>query len=226
MTEDISLRSASLDIEAAGAAACRKCAIGNERRNNVYGEGAPRAPLMIVGAAPGPIEDSVGRPFAIKKIGTEFRFNFIFSIPGPSKIVESRSTELLDRMMAAIGLCRHDLYLCYLVKCCPHKYEGIGRPVLEHEIANCLPYLQKQIDIVRPRMILGLGATVGRALLGTDFRIKKQHGRWFEGPHAIPLMVTFDPGYLARLDGDELKSVKRMVWGDLKGVRARLDAAS
>lgn len=190
---------------AAGAKAadlCRKCAIGSQRRNNVYGEGDPCARLMLIGEGPGETEDLMGRPF----IG--------------------RAGQLLDKMIGAIGLAREDAYICNTVKCRPTMPGTRGprnRAPEPEEMANCRPFLDEQIDIVRPAVILALGAPAAKSFLGRDFQITKMRGRWYEGPHGIALMATFHPAYVLRQTGGELEGVKRMVWADLKAVRAKLD---
>jgi DNA polymerase len=190
---------------AAGAKAadlCRKCAIGSQRRNNVYGEGDPSARLMLIGEGPGETEDLMGRPF----IG--------------------RAGQLLDKMIGAIGLAREDVYICNTVKCRPTLPGTRGprnRAPEPDEMANCRPFLDEQIDIIRPAVILALGAPAAKSFLGRDFAITKMRGRWYEGPHGIALMATFHPAYVLRQTGGDLEGVKRMVWADLKAVRAKLD---
>jgi uracil-DNA glycosylase family 4 len=202
MLEERARRARLLEQGARIAGACRKCEIGYERRNNVYGEGDPCAKLMIIGEGPGETEDLLGRPFV------------------------GRAGELLDRMIAAIGLAREDVYICNTVKCRPTNESPRGllnRAPTPLEMANCRPYLDEQIDVIRPHVILALGAPAAKSFLGRDFQITKMRGRWYEGPHGIPLMVTFHPAYLLRMTGGELGAVKRMVWNDLKAVRAKLD---
>ncbi len=184
------------------ASACRKCAIGGERRNNVYGEGNPCARLMVIGEGPGETEDKLGRPFV------------------------GRAGELLDKMLAAIGLSREDVYICNIVKCRPTLRTPGGlrnRAPDPIEIANCRAFLDEQIAVLRPALILALGAPSAKSFLGPAFAITKMRGRWYEGPHGIPIMVTFHPAYVLRQTGGEINAVKRLVWNDLKQVRARLD---
>lgn len=184
------------------AAACRKCQIGYERRNNVYGEGDPCAALMVVGEGPGETEDLLGRPFV------------------------GRAGELLDKMLAAIGLPREDVYICNTVKCRPTLHEGgklRNRAPTPHEMDNCRPYLDEQIDVIAPAVILALGAPAAKSFLGNAFAITKGRGRWYEGPNGIALMVTFHPAYVLRQGGTALTETKRLVWSDLKKVRAKLD---
>jgi uracil-DNA glycosylase len=184
------------------AGACRKCAIGYERRNNVYGEGDPWARLMVVGEGPGETEDELGRPFV------------------------GRAGQLLDRMLGAIGLARSEVYICNTVKCratLPGPAGPRNRAPDQQEMENCRPFLDEQITIISPEVILALGAPAAKSFLGRDFQITRMRGLWYVGPGEIPLMVTFHPAYILRQTGGEIEGVKRLVWHDLKAVRAKLD---
>ncbi len=187
---------------ATAAAACRRCAIGYERRNNVYGEGDPYARLMVVGEGPGETEDELGRPFV------------------------GRAGQLLDRMLAAIGLPREQVYICNTVKCRPTLPGPSGprnRAPEPQEMENCRPFLEEQIAIVAPQVILALGSPAAKWFLGNDFQITRMRGRWYIGPRDTPLMITFHPAYILRQTGGQIDGVKRLVWDDLKAVRAKLD---
>jgi DNA polymerase len=198
-------RLARLTNAAVVAGACRKCTIGYERRNNVYGEGDPCARLMVIGEGPGETEDELGRPFV------------------------GRAGQLLDRMLRAIELPREAVYICNTVKCRP-TFPGPNGPRNRApeppEMENCRPFLDEQIDIVAPSVILALGAPAAKSFLGRDFQITKMRGRWYVGPRETPLMVTFHPAYILRQTGGEIGAVKRLVWNDLKAVRSKLDEAS
>lgn len=187
------------------AAACRKCQIGYTRSKNVYGEGDPCARLMVVGEGPGETEDRLGRPFV------------------------GRAGQLLDQMLAAIDLPREDVYICNTVKCRPTLSEGgklRNRAPEPLEMANCRAYLDEQIDIIAPAVILALGAPAAKSFLGPKFQITRQRGSWYDGPAGIPLMVTFHPAYVLRQTGNSMIGVKRDVWHDLKLVRAKLAEAA
>jgi DNA polymerase len=187
---------------AAAVERCRKCEIGSLRRNSVYGEGDPCAALMVIGEGPGETEDKLGRPFV------------------------GRAGELLDKMLLAIGLPREDVFICNTVKCRPTLDDGVrlrNRAPLPEEMANCRPFLDEQIDIIAPKAILCLGAPSAKSFLGPKFSITRQRGTWFEGPSGIPLLATFHPAYILRMTGGELNATKRLVWDDLKKVRAKLD---
>jgi DNA polymerase len=200
--EERARRERALERFAANAAACRKCQIGYERRNNVYGEGDPCARLMLIGEGPGETEDLLGRPFV------------------------GRAGELLDKMLAAIDLPREDVYICNTVKCRPTVQEGgklRNRAPVPAEMTNCRPYLDEQIEIIAPQVILALGAPAAKSFLGATFSITRSRGLWFEGPNGIPLMATFHPAYVLRQGGMALTDTKRQVWSDLKQIRAKLD---
>jgi DNA polymerase len=157
---------------------------------------------MAIGEGPGETEDELGRPFV------------------------GRAGVLLDRMLLAIGLAREDVYICNTVKCRPTFDDGVrlrNRPPMPDEMANCRAYLDEQIAIVRPRVILCLGAPSAKSFLGPKFSITKQRGQWFDGPDGIPLIATFHPAYILRMTGGELEATKRLVWHDLRAVRAKLD---
>jgi len=200
--EERARRERLLQQEADTAAACRLCAIGSQRRNNVYGEGDSCARLMVVGEGPGETEDELGRPFV------------------------GRAGQLLDRMLSAIDLPRDEVYICNTVKCRPTLAGPRGprnRAPEPDEMANCRPFLDRQIDIICPDVILALGSPAAKSFLGRDFQITKMRGRWYGGPNGIPLMATFHPAYVLRQTGGEIEAVKRLVWNDLKAVRTKLD---
>lgn len=199
--EERAARERALERAAATVAACRKCEIGATRQNSVYGEGDPCAQLMVIGEGPGETEDKLGRPFV------------------------GRAGELLEKMLGAIDLAREDVFICNTVKCRPTALEGgrlRNRAPDPQEMRNCRPYLDEQIDLIRPRVILALGAPAARSFLGAAFSITRQRGQWFEGPGGTPLMATFHPAYLLRMTGGELTAVKRLVWRDLQQVRDKL----
>ena len=138
-------RQHALERAAAVVAQCRKCEIGSTRRNSAYGEGDPCAALMVVGEGPGETEDKLGRPFV------------------------GRAGELLDKMLLAIDLPREDVYICNTVKCRPTLDVGhrlANRAPTPDEMRNCRPYLEEQIAIVRPRVILALGAPAAKSFMG------------------------------------------------------------
>ena len=130
--------------------ACEKCRLCQTRTNVVLGEGDLHAPLMFIGEGPGQQEDETGRPFV------------------------GAAGHLLDRMLAAIGLRREQVYICNIVKCRPPQ----NRVPEADERAACMDYLRQQVALVRPKVIVCLGSTPTRALLGEQMRITRDRGVW------------------------------------------------
>jgi len=168
---------------------CLACALGAKRRHLVFGEGDVHAALAFVGGAPGGDEDLAGRPF----IGA--------------------AGQLLDRMVAAMGYKRDEVYLCNALKCRP----GGGEAEASH-LQACRPYLLHQLDLLRPRAVVALGETAARALLGGAAPLADLRGRWAEA-QGLRVMPTFHPADLLRDPG-----LKRHVWDDLKLVLQELTA--
>lgn len=169
-------------------AACENCALCREIHQKVPGQGAADARLMLIGEGPGAEEDLQGLAFV-----------------GPAG-------QLLTRMLAAIGLAREQVYICNVVKCRPPH----NRVPLPEEAAACLPFLRMQFALVRPRVIVLLGATAARAVLGDQARITRDRGRWVE-KKGVFIMPTYHPAALLR---DESK--KRDAWHDFQAVRDKL----
>ena len=179
----------SLEAIAERIAQCRACDLHKNRNKVVPGEGNPDRPdIMFVGEGPGADEDRQGRPFV------------------------GRAGQLLTKMIEAMGYRREEVFIANIVKCRP---PGNRQPKPD-EMRACLPYLERQIDLIRPKVIIALGATALRGLLGRTGGIMRLRGLWQEY-RGIPLMPTFHPAYLLR---DPSK--KRLVWNDLKLVLEKL----
>jgi uracil-DNA glycosylase len=166
---------------------CRACALCESRTQTVFGVGHERARLMIVGEAPGENEDLQGEPFV-----------------GPSG-------KLLDNMLKAIGLARtatapeQAVFICNTVKCRPPR----NRNPDAAEIARCAPFLERQIELVRPKLLLAMGRFAVQALLGSDEAIGKLRGRVHDR-RGVPVIVTYHPAYLLRALADKARA-----WDDL-----------
>ena len=171
----------------AAVATCRKCRLCETRTNTVFGVGPRGAPLMVVGEGPGADEDARGEPFV------------------------GRAGKLLDEMLRAIGRSRQaDTFIANVVKCRPPG----NREPAEDEAEHCRPFLEQQLRLVRPKLIVALGRVVAQRLLANDTPIGKMRGQSYAwGPDATPLMVTYHPAYLLRNPGDKAKS-----WEDLKRI--------
>jgi DNA polymerase len=168
---------------------CRRCGLGGLRRNLVFGEGNEKAELVFVGEAPGEEEDRQGRPFV------------------------GRAGQLLTRIIEAMGLSRKDVYICNILKCRP---PGNRNPEPE-EIAACEPFLVRQIEAIRPRVICALGTFSARTLLKVPDPISRIRGRFYSY-HGIRLMPTYHPAYLLRNP-----SFKKQVWEDVREIMKCLD---
>ena len=173
---------------------CLACPLGGGRIRFVFGEGSGASGLMLIGEGPGRDEDLTGRPFV------------------------GRAGELLDRMLAAIGLERSQVYITNIVKCRPPD----NRTPTPPEAQRCLPYLRRQIELLKPKVIVTLGATPLRELLGVSGGITRVRGQWqrLDLLGGIPVMPTFHPAYVLRQYTQE---VRRAVWSDLLAARKWLD---
>jgi len=193
---------AQLEELHAQADACRRCQIGYTRTKVVCGVGNPASRLVLVGEGPGENEDRQGEPFV------------------------GRAGELLNKMLAAIDLRREDVFITNTIKCRASVEENgrvANRAPLQEEMQNCREYLDRELAIVRPRIILALGAPAAKSFLGASFSITRQRGIWYAGPNGCDLMVTFHPAYILRQTGGNMNEVKKLVWSDLQAVRKRLD---
>ncbi len=180
----VSSGSAGLDEITAAIRACTRCSLHSTRTNVVPGQGALEPEIMFVGEAPGADEDLQGIAF----IG--------------------RAGQLLTKMIEAMGFKREEVFIGNILKCRPPD----NRPPMPDEMELCLPFLKAQIAIIRPRVIIALGATAVKGLLNLSTGITKLRGKWlaFEG---IDLMPTYHPAYLLRNP-----SAKKEVWEDLQEV--------
>ncbi len=174
---------------------CTKCELSKWRTNAVFGEGNAHNPdICFIGEAPGSNEDNCGRPFV------------------------GRSGQLLDKMITAMGYTRSEVYLTNVVACWPPD----NRPPEKKEIEACEEYWLGQIRAIRPQVIVGLGITAVSAMIGGRKKINEIRGRWLEY-EGIPLMPTLHPSALVRAQNDpSYKDLKKMVWGDLQLVLAKL----
>jgi DNA polymerase len=178
--------------------ACIKCPhLVASRQSVVFGVGNPDAQLMFVGEAPGADEDEQGEPFV------------------------GAAGQLLTKIIQAMGEQRSTVYIANILKCrpdTPGQSSGNRQPTPE-EMATCIPWLHEQIDLIRPRVLVALGATALNGLLGKTAGISKLRGTW-QSYRGIPLMPTFHPAYLLR---NQAMAEKRKVWEDMLKVMERLE---
>ncbi len=176
---------------------CQKCILHRERTNIVFGEGDVNAKLVFVGEGPGRDEDECGRPFV------------------------GKAGQLLTKMIGAMGLTREQIYICNMVKCRPPQ----NRTPMPEEIAECWPYLIRQLQIIRPKVIVTLGNPATQNLLRTKIGITKLRGQWQPLPDLAPglegiaVMPTFHPSYVQRVYTPENRA---NVWSDLKQVMSAI----
>jgi DNA polymerase len=180
-------REAALAELAAKAEACRACALGHSRIQSVFNDGPADAKLMFVGEAPGQQEDESGVPFV------------------------GRAGQLLTKMVAAIGFSREEVYICNTLKCRPPD----NRDPLPEEKAACEHFLVAQIGLVRPSLIVALGAHAAQYLCRSELTIGKLRGKW-HNYHGVPLLATYHPSYLLRSPGMKVKS-----WEDFQLIHAK-----
>ena len=179
----------TLDQVVSTIAGCRKCFLCESRTHTVPGEGDPRARLMFVGEGPGQTEDQTGRPFV------------------------GRAGELLTQIIEAIGLRREAVYIANAVKCRPPQ----NRKPLPDELAACWPYLERQIELIGPKVIVALGATAAEALLQARRSLADLRGR-VHSYRGVPLVVTYHPAALLRNP-----NWKKPTWDDVRIARQLLD---
>ncbi len=168
-------------------AACTRCSLSTTRTQTVFGLGNPQAQWLIVGEAPGAEEDRRGEPFV------------------------GRAGLLLNSMLRAIGLAREQVFIANVLKCRPPG----NRDPAAKEAAECLPYLEQQIALLKPKIMLAVGRISAQNLLRTDVtlgRLRQQVHRF--GSAQVPLVVTYHPAYLLRTPTD-----KRKAWEDLQFAR-------
>ncbi len=171
----------------AGWQSCSDCPLAAGRTCMVFGEGDPRARVMLVGEGPGKEEDRQGRPFV------------------------GRAGQLLDKILACVGFTRREVYIANVVKCRPPG----NRTPREEEMAACLVKLRQQMEVIQPQIIILLGSTALKAFAGPDARITRDRGRWQEF-FGVPSMPTFHPAALLRDPGkkrpvwEDMKAVRAL----------------
>ena len=181
----------SIDALEKAIATCTRCPLSATAKNPVPGEGNPQAELMLVGEAPGATEDETGRPFV------------------------GQAGQLLEKILAAIKLERADVFICNVLK---HRPPGNRNPRPE-EVSACSPYLVRQIELIRPKVIVALGTFAAQTLLDTKLSIGKLRGQ-IHRYYGVPLIVTYHPAALLRNP-----AWKRPTWEDVQLARRILDRA-
>lgn len=175
---------------------CQKCSLAKARTNVVFSDGKPNHKLMLIGEAPGFYEDQKGLPFV------------------------GKAGQLLDKIFASVGLSREkDVYICNTIKCRPPENRD---PLLEEKEA-CREYLNAQLEILKPRIILLCGRIALNSMIDTPLGITKVRGKWFDGPNGSKMMPIFHPSYLLRNDSREKGSPKWLMWQDIQEIKKIYD---
>ena len=175
---------------------CQKCPLSKSRTNVVFSDGVANSKLVLVGEAPGYWEDQKGLPFV------------------------GKAGQLLDKIFKCVGLSRkRDVYICNTIKCRPPE----NRNPLPEEKEACREYLDKQLEILKPKIILICGSVALNSLLPDASGITKVRGRWFEGKYG-KMMPIFHPSYLLRNDSREKGSPKWLTWQDIQEVKRVYDS--
>lgn len=175
---------------------CDKCSdLIKSRTKHVPGEGSLKARIMFVGEGPGAVEDELGRPFV-----------------GPAG-------QLLDKILEASEWKREEVYITNVIHCRPEH----NRAPSITEVANCMPNLKQEIEHINPDVIICLGSVAANALIHPDFKITKEHGKWFQDDKGRKIMAMFHPAFILRKTGDEEKLAKRMVWQAIQEIKKLLE---
>ena len=178
---------------------CDNCELAKTRTQTVFSSGVPNGKLMLIGEAPGFYEDKQGEPFV------------------------GKAGQLLDKIFESVGLSRKkNIYICNTIKCRPPE----NRDPLPEEKEACRAFLDAQIEILKPRIILLCGKVALTSFINTKQGITRLRGQWFEGPYGSKMMPIFHPSYLLRNDSHEKGSPKWLMWQDIKEVKRAYDELS
>jgi DNA polymerase len=167
---------ANMDAARAEAVGCTRCRLSEERARVVWGAGNPHAEVMLVGVGPSISDDRTGQPYS-----------------GPAG-------HALDAALAAVGLTRDDVWLTNAHKCVAKKDNYTIRNPTKTELKACRPWLDIELALVQPKVIVVIGTPAAKTLLGDDFKLTEQRGQWLDGPDGIPTLATFQPSYYLRIE--------------------------
>lgn len=194
-SEERELKTAQMSALEATAVGCSACALCEKRTNVVFGVGNAGSPLMVIGEGPGQNEDEKGEPFV------------------------GKAGQLLDQCLYAAGLIRKHVYITNIVKCRPTVLSNgrlNNRPPTPDESAVCVPlWLEKQIEIIKPRVILCLGSPSANAVIHKGFKITQERGSFFETKYVKYAIAAFHPSYILRQQGPGFGAVKQTLIDDI-----------
>ncbi len=190
---------------AAQASTCPACDLAETRTKVVFGDGNPDSPLMLVGEGPGANEDATGIPFV------------------------GRAGTLLDECLREAGMLRKHIYLTNVVKCRATLIEAgrvQNRPPRADEVGVCVPlWLEKQIAVVQPSVILCIGGPAANAVIHRNFKITQERGQWLESKYARYAMAALHPAYILRQEGEAYEQSRRLLVQDLIAARDKAKSA-
>ena len=171
---------------------CTKCPLSKTRTNVVFSDGVPNSNLVLIGEAPGFYEDKEGKPFV------------------------GKAGQLLDKILASVDLSRNkDIYIMNTIKCRPPN----NRDPEESEKTACREFLDSQLEILKPKIILICGNVALKSMLSLPYGITRARGNWFIGPNGAKMMPIYHPSYLLRNDSREIGSPKWQMWQDIKEIK-------
>ncbi|MFN4033094.1 MAG: uracil-DNA glycosylase [Fimbriimonadales bacterium] len=180
---------------------CVACPLSQTRTQVVFGEGNPRSPLVIVGEGPGEQEDATGRPFV------------------------GRAGALLDKALREAGMARRHVYICNIVKCraCITENGRVrNRPPAPDEIQACYPWRGAPLTLIKPLVIVCLGAPAASTLIHKNFKIMQERGQWFSNRYALAVIAALHPAYILRQSGEAYEKAYRSLVNDLAAAREKV----
>jgi uracil-DNA glycosylase family 4 len=181
---------------------CTRCGLARTRTNVVFGEGNPAAPLVLIGEGPGENEDATGRPFV------------------------GRAGKLLDEVLLRNGMTRKHVYICNVLKCRAANMENgrwLNRPPTPEETTACQPWLREQMDVIKPLVIVSLGAPSANTIIHRGFRMTSERGRWYTNSTYAPwAMAVFHPAYVLRLQGPAYDAALETLIEDIGNARRKV----
>lgn len=181
--------------------ACERCGLSETRTNVVFGEGNPETPLVFVGEGPGANEDATGRPFV------------------------GRAGQLLDAVLKENSLTRKHVFIGNTVKCRACIIENgrtRNRVPSSLEVNTCFPWLEQQLAIMQPLVIVCLGAVAANLLIHRDFRMTQERGQWFESKYCRYITAALHPAYILRQDGNGYASTRESLVADIAAARRKV----
>ncbi len=204
MTDDASSAVERIERLRSTVLTCDRCELSETRSNVVFGDGNANTPLVVVGEGPGANEDATGRPFV------------------------GRAGALLDEALKECGLTRKHIFITNTIKCraCIRENGRVkNRPPRTNELSACLPWLEQQLEIIKPIVILCLGAPAANTIIHKDFRMTQERGQFFETKYARYAIAALHPAYVLRQNGEMFEQTRGYLVADIMAARRKVIAA-